>query len=67
MCEQVVVLSDMRAEGLDAHTLYIPPLVAVGAAHHALINEGLRMKASLITESGQCWYCDPLTFTLHFL
>ncbi len=34
---------------------YIPPLLAVGAVHHHLIREGLRMKASLVVETGQCW------------
>jgi glutamate synthase (ferredoxin) len=53
----VVILSDLNPtlKGLDRDTLYIPPLVAVGACHHALIAEGLRMRASLVVETGQCW------------
>jgi len=50
----VLVLSDLSA-ALDATTLYVPPLLAVGAVHHALIDAGLRMKASLVVETGQCW------------
>lgn len=34
------------AEGLSAEQTYIPPLLAVGATHHALIDAGLRMKVS---------------------
>ena len=43
---EVLILSDMAAEQaeLDVSTyIYIPPLVAVGAVHHCLIKEGLRM------------------------
>ncbi|MUH00486.1 glutamate synthase large subunit [Scytonema sp. UIC 10036] len=34
---------------------YIPPLLAIGAVHHHLIREGLRMKTSLIVDTAQCW------------
>ncbi|WP_219729932.1 glutamate synthase large subunit [Sodalinema gerasimenkoae] len=34
---------------------YIPPLLAVGAVHHSLIARGLRMKASLVVDTAQCW------------
>jgi glutamate synthase (ferredoxin) len=53
---EIVVLSDKSLLGADLSTkTYIPPLLAVGAVHYRLIDEGLRMKASLITESGQAW------------
>ncbi|WP_084639309.1 glutamate synthase large subunit [Geitlerinema sp. PCC 9228] len=38
----------------DAHS-YIPPLLAVGAVHHHLIRQGLRMKASIVVDTAQCW------------
>ncbi|MEM9543341.1 MAG: glutamate synthase-related protein [Cyanobacteria bacterium P01_E01_bin.42] len=38
-----------------SNKLYIPPLLAVGAVHHHLIREGLRLKASLIVDTAQCW------------
>ena len=34
---------------------YIPPLLAVGAVHHHLIRQGLRLKASLVVDTAQCW------------
>ena len=33
----------------------MPPLLAVGAAHHRLLDEGLRCRASLVVDSAQCW------------
>ena len=46
---EVLILSDMAADQsvLD-ETTYIPPLLAVGAVHHRLIDEGLRMDAGLV-------------------
>ena len=41
--------------GVSTEYTYIPPLLAVGAVHHHLIREGLRMKASLVVETAQCW------------
>ncbi|MBE9125704.1 MULTISPECIES: glutamate synthase-related protein [unclassified Coleofasciculus] len=38
----------------ESHS-YIPPLLAVGAVHHHLIRQGLRMKASIVVETAQCW------------
>ena len=49
----VLILSDM--EGVSGDQLYVPPLVAVGAVHHELISRGLRMRSSLVVETGQCW------------
>jgi glutamate synthase (ferredoxin) len=58
--KQIVVLSDrLDASGsvvnLSEDYSYIPPLLAVGAVHHHLIRQGLRMKASLIVDTAQCW------------
>lgn len=52
---KVLILSDKMGGGVGETTSYIPPLLAVGAVHHHLIREGLRMKASLIVETAQCW------------
>ncbi|GIV78466.1 MAG: glutamate synthase [Litorilinea sp.] len=46
----ILIISDVKA---DRHTLPIPSLLAVGAVHHHLIRQGLRMNASLICESGE--------------
>jgi len=53
---EVLVLSDF-AEGQEefAATTYIPPLVAVGAVHHRLIDEGLRMDVGIVVETGSAW------------
>ncbi len=46
----IVVLSDRELDGDHAP---IPMLLAVGAVHHHLIDEGIRMRASLICVSGE--------------
>ncbi|OKH22777.1 glutamate synthase subunit alpha [Hydrococcus rivularis NIES-593] len=53
---EILILSD-RANGrtIDETQSYIPPLLAVGAVHHHLIREGLRLSASLIVDTAQCW------------
>lgn len=56
----ILVLSDrVDASGnpitLSADTTYIPPLLAVGAVHHHLIRNGLRMHTSLVVDTAQCW------------
>ncbi len=56
----ILVLSDrVDAQGntapLSAEVSYIPPLLAVGAVHHHLIRNGLRMRASLVVDTAQCW------------
>lgn len=53
---EVVILSDLASgmEVLDEST-YIPPLLAIGAVHHRLIEEGLRMDAGIIVETGAAW------------
>ncbi|MFP8958533.1 glutamate synthase large subunit [Natrialbaceae archaeon A-CW3] len=49
----VVVLSD---RGVDADTVPIPSLLAMGAVHHHLVREGLRNHAGIVLETG-----DPRT------
>ena len=56
----IVLLSDRRGPNgqpasIDATTTTIPPLLAVGAVHHHLLNLGLRLKASLVVDTAQCW------------
>jgi glutamate synthase (ferredoxin) len=58
---KILVLSDRLAPDtlepttLSAEYSYIPPLLAVGAVHHHLIRDGLRMKVSLVVDTAQCW------------
>nr|WP_317845596.1 glutamate synthase large subunit [Pseudanabaena sp. UWO310] len=49
---KLLILSDRN---LNAENAYIPPLLAVGAVHHRLCAEGLRMKASIVVDTAQCW------------
>ncbi|OLP16622.1 glutamate synthase subunit alpha [Leptolyngbya sp. 'hensonii'] len=58
--QKILVLSDrVGAEGepqtLSTECSYIPPLLAVGAVHHHLIRQGLRMHTSLVVDTAQCW------------
>ncbi|MEH2136262.1 glutamate synthase large subunit [Nostoc sp.] len=52
---KILILSDKGNDGINPEDTYIPPLLAVGAVHHHLIQEGLRMKTSLIVNTAQCW------------
>ena len=52
---KILVLSDRADHGVNDQYSYIPPLLAVGTVHHHLIREGLRMKASLVVDTAQCW------------
>jgi glutamate synthase (ferredoxin) len=57
---EILILSDRCDPAgnpylLDAQNSYIPPLLAVGAVHHHLIRQGLRMQASLVVDTAQCW------------
>jgi len=53
---EVIVLSDYAVDQAELDTTtYIPPLIAVGAIHHRLIDEGLRMDVGLIVETGSAW------------
>jgi len=53
---EIIVLSDFAKDQtvLDG-TTYVPPLLAVGAVHHRLIEEGLRMDAGIVVETGAAW------------
>jgi glutamate synthase (ferredoxin) len=53
---EVLILSDLAPDQstLDS-TTYIPPLLAVGAVHHRLIKEGLRMDTGIVIETGAAW------------
>nr|AIA21404.1 ferredoxin-dependent glutamate synthase [Pyropia kanakaensis] len=50
----VLILTD-RNDNLDPEKVSIPPLLAVGAVHHHLIDKGLRQEASILVETAQCW------------
>ncbi len=52
---QILVLSDRTQGKFDPNYSYIPPLLAVGAVHHHLIRQGLRLKTSLVVDTAQCW------------
>jgi len=51
----ILILSDRTNGGISADQTYIPPLLAMGAVHHHLIGEGLRMKTSIVVDTAQCW------------
>jgi glutamate synthase (ferredoxin) len=53
--DRIIVLSDWWEGGLTDEITYIPPLVAVGAVHHYLIERGVRSRVSLIVDTAQCW------------
>tara|TARA_Y100001968_G_scaffold183491_1_gene168078 strand:+ start:15923 stop:20497 length:4575 start_codon:yes stop_codon:yes gene_type:complete len=48
----IILLSD---KGITSSTTYVPPLLAVGSLHHFLLQKDIRLKASIIIETGQCW------------
>ncbi|MEM8721151.1 MAG: glutamate synthase large subunit [Cyanobacteria bacterium P01_G01_bin.39] len=53
---EIIVLSDRRiGANIGSEYSYIPPLLAVGAVHHHLIRQGLRLRASLVVDTAQCW------------
>ncbi len=47
----ILILSD---RGIDSQTAAVPMLLAVSAIHHDLIRSGLRMRCSIIAETGEC-------------
>lgn len=51
---QLLVLSD-RSDELEATRPAIPILLAVGAVHQHLIQNGLRMSASIVVDTAQCF------------
>ena len=48
----ILIISD---KGITPKKTFIPPLLAVGAIHHYLLKKEIRLKASLVVETGQCW------------
>jgi len=58
--KKILILSDRldatgKFSNLSTDHSYIPPLLAVGAVHHHLIRQGLRMKASIVVDTAQAW------------
>uniref|UniRef100_A0A453AU38 glutamate synthase (ferredoxin) n=1 Tax=Aegilops tauschii subsp. strangulata TaxID=200361 RepID=A0A453AU38_AEGTS len=51
---QLLVLSD-RSEALEPTRPAVPILLAVGAIHQHLIQNGLRMSASIVADTAQCF------------
>ncbi|MGB3492375.1 MAG: glutamate synthase-related protein [Elainellaceae cyanobacterium] len=56
----VLILSDRHHPqgsdgGASEEYTYLPPLLVIGAVHHHLIQQGLRMKVSLVIDTAQCW------------
>ena len=69
--QQILVLSDRQGldgqpGGIDATTSYIPPLLAVGAVHHHLLDLGLRLQTSLVVDTAQCWSTHHLACLIGF-
>lgn len=53
---EILILSDLAKDiSVLEETSYIPPLLAVGAVHHRLIKDGLRMDTGLVVQSGSVW------------
>ncbi|MBI4779946.1 MAG: glutamate synthase subunit alpha [Oscillatoriophycideae cyanobacterium NC_groundwater_1537_Pr4_S-0.65um_50_18] len=69
--KQVLILSDRLSlthepTVLSADFSYIPPMLAVGAVHHHLIRQGLRMRASIVIDTAQCWSTHHFACLLGF-
>ena len=53
---EILILSDRSgSHQIGTEYSYIPPLLAVGAVHHHLIDRGLRLRTSLVVDTAQCW------------
>ncbi|AMA09966.1 glutamate synthase large subunit [Picosynechococcus sp. PCC 73109] len=52
---KIIILSDRTDGTVDQDHSFIPPLLAVGAVHHHLIRVGLRLSASIVVDTAQCW------------
>ena len=63
---QILVLSDRAGEALGPTRSYIPPLLAVGAVHHHLLQLGLRLHCSLVVDTAQCWSTHQLACLIGF-
>ncbi len=69
--KQVLILSDRLSlthepTVLSTDLSYIPPMLAVGAVHHHLIRQGLRMRASIVIDTAQCWSTHHFACLLGF-
>ncbi|ELR96225.1 glutamate synthase family protein [Gloeocapsa sp. PCC 73106] len=53
--QEILILSDRSSGVITEEYSYIPPLLAVGAVHQHLIHSGMRLEASLIVDTAQCW------------
>lgn len=60
---RVVVLSD---RGVSAEKLGIPMLLATGTVHHALVQAGLRLKTSIVCETGEAREVHQIATLLGF-
>lgn len=60
----IINLSDRLSDYKDK--TYIPPLMAVGAVHHALLEKGLRTKASIIITTGSAWSTHHMACLIGF-
>ena len=58
----LIVLSDRNAGKL---AVPIPALLVLGAVHHHLIREKLRMKVGLVVESGEARYNIAFSFYMY--
>ena len=63
---EILVLSDLAKGGITAEKTYIPPLLAVGAVHHHLLGKKLRLRASLVSQTAQCWSTHHFACLLGF-
>nr|YP_010337935.1 ferredoxin-dependent glutamate synthase [Timspurckia oligopyrenoides]UNJ17520.1 ferredoxin-dependent glutamate synthase [Timspurckia oligopyrenoides] len=52
--KNMLILSDQNSV-ISNEGLYIPPLIAVGAVHHYLIQKNVRNTVTLIVSTAQCW------------
>lgn len=53
---EVLMLTDKVLSQVEfVETTYVPPMMIVGAVHHRLIEEGLRMDTGIIVETGSAW------------
>ena len=59
----LIIISD---KGVNPIKSFIPPLLAVGAIHHYLLKKEIRLKASLIVETGQCWSTHHIACLIGF-
>ena len=60
---EILILSDRN---ISRKKSYVPPLLAVGAVHHHLLKKGLRLKASIIIDTAQCWSTHHIACLIGF-